>query len=216
MENENSNPADKTKITEQKKDNDKPDDEVNNKNEMPDQKSEVTEISPAKNDSTIIKSGATKQQETKKAIELLTILPEEINFMKAVSQLIGDSPRTIKRFTNIYRIIRTHTKLQIKGEPIETYCAIILLLGIVTGLPDDSSKIFSLIKNSKKNTLEDILSDYTNLPIDLKKALQAKYKLNDGTEVEAGKLLAEKLKLNLELVLRFSFRGYELAEEITQ
>ena len=214
MENTNGNMDDKIKITEEKKN--EPDDEINNKNEILNQKSEATEINAAQNDSTIIKSGAVKQQETKKAIELLTILPEEINFMKAVSQLIGDSPRTIKRFTNIYRIIRTHTKLQIKGEPIETYCTIILLLGIVTGLPDDSNKIFSMIRNSNKKTLEEILSDYQDLPVDLKKALAEKYILKDGTEAEAGKLLTEKLRLNLELVLRFSFRGYELAEEITQ
>ena len=201
----------------QKNDDSKQNDQFeNNKNEMSNEKSEDIKTSPDKPDLTAIKKDEVKQQETKKAIELLTILPEEINFMKAVSQLIGDSPRTIKRFTNIYRIIRTHTKLQIKGEPIETYCAIILLLGIVTGLPAESNKIFSMIRDSDKKTFEDILSDYKDLPLDLKNALQAKYKLNDGTEVEAGKLLAEKLKLNLELVLRFSFRGYELAEEITQ
>jgi peptidoglycan hydrolase-like protein with peptidoglycan-binding domain len=217
MENKTDKQNNQPEKTEQQKDGNKLNNLIDeNKNEISDEKSEDIEIGADQPDLTAIKKDEVKQQETKKAIELLTILPEEINFMKAVSQLIGDSPRTIKRFTNIYRIIRTHTKLQIKGEPLETYCTIILLLGIVTGLPDDSNKVFSVIRNSNKKTFEDILSDYANLPVDLKKALQAKYKLSDGTEVEAGKLLAEKLKLNLELVLRFSFRGYELAEEITQ
>ncbi|QHT65355.1 hypothetical protein GXP67_01025 [Rhodocytophaga rosea] len=150
----------------------------------------------------------------KKTILLLKISQEEIDFMKSISELIGDSPRTIKRFTNIYRIIRVHTNLEIMGEPIETYCAVMIVLGIITGLPNDSNKLLMRIKQKKEGTLTDLVNEIDDIPTKLKICNTKKYKLPSSTEKLVGSISLATLRLNLDLVIRFSFRSYELTEEI--
>ncbi|MDR6763804.1 putative kinase [Flavobacterium sp. 2755] len=49
-------------------------------------------------------------------IDSLDILPEEILQIKSLTKIIGKNPRCIKRFINIYRIIKTHKDFSYKEE----------------------------------------------------------------------------------------------------
>jgi peptidoglycan hydrolase-like protein with peptidoglycan-binding domain len=94
-------------------------------------------------------------------IETLIISEEEVNFIKDVSSIFGDSPRTVKRYTNIYRIIRTHNNF--KSGPDETilyHKAAIIMLAIITGQSGLAKDILKLIREAKPSDLfEDFLSE---------------------------------------------------------
>jgi hypothetical protein len=65
--------------------------------------------------------------------ELLLVKEDEINFMQSIGFIIGDSPRTIKRYINIYRIIRTHAKFEfLDANELEHHYAAMILLGVIS------------------------------------------------------------------------------------
>lgn len=153
-------------------------------------------------------------QTDKTTISLLKISHEEIGFMKSIAELIGDTPRTIKRFTNIYRIVRVHTNLEIIGDKIETYCAVMIVLGIITGLPNESNRLLIRMKKRKGGTLSDLVKEIDNIPAELKNCTTKKYQLRPSLEKQAGDIPLQTIQLNLDLVIRFSFRSYHLTEEM--
>ncbi len=86
----------------------------------------------------------------------LDILPEEINFISKLGPLLGRSPRALKRFANTYRLIKAslppdqeasfsldHT---IFGPPFQ---AVLFLLAVSTGFPEEASAIFHAIQNGQ-------------------------------------------------------------------
>lgn len=61
--------------------------------------------------------------------EKLQLTSEEIKYIEKISNHIGETPRSIKRFINIYRIIRSHDDINILlSESFEDYKMILLLL----------------------------------------------------------------------------------------
>ncbi len=90
----------------------------------------------------------------------LLIHPWEQNFMKQLHELIP-SPRATKRFINIYRLIRASVDLDDKirledftgAEGEGKYRPVLLLLGILTGYPDQATEILrELLENEHKET----------------------------------------------------------------
>lgn len=104
--------------------------------------------------------------------DTLTIQPAELAFMNELSPLLGRSPRALKRFINIYRLIKAGISDADQarfdpstGEKAEFKIAM-FLLAIVTNTPDFSQTFFSslyqLVHESKtKKTLRS--SDWESL-----------------------------------------------------
>ncbi len=89
------------------------------------------------------KPGANTKKST---AELLVISAKEISFIQAMYNLLPNSPRTIKRFVNIYRIIRSHADLQVDDDDIDGfYEAAIIMLAVSTGTPDKAELLFAAI-----------------------------------------------------------------------
>ena len=145
--------------------------------------------------------------------ETLQISRDEINFMQEISFLVGDSPRTIKRYINIYRIIRTHSLFEFNGgDEIEYYYATMFLLSVITGLPEITKNFFELIQSAEPTiSFEGLLANYLS-PLDKKsqKLTELSALLKETTDEKMNlfsKITLDRFQCNLELVSRFSFRN---------
>jgi hypothetical protein len=118
------------------------------------------------------------EEKTSNIHKELQLLEEEIKYIEALSKYIGDTPRTLKRFINTYRIIRSHEDINnILEESFKNYKIILLLL----------SETFWNEHNDKKLGKE--------FKEELESELQKDYKILD-----------ESKKLELEcFIKRFSF-----------
>lgn len=147
---------------------------------------------------------------TKPVLESLLIAGEEVSFMQAIGFLIGDSPRTIKRYINMYRIIRTHARFEFTDDNyLEHYYAAMVLLAVVTGSPDEAPVFFDRIRSfDEEKTFRDF---FTKNPDILKKDSAKSNELKTALEKDKQvKLLQEisikKFNKNISLISRFSFR----------
>ncbi|HYF31083.1 MAG TPA: P-loop NTPase fold protein [Chitinophagaceae bacterium] len=129
----------------------------------------------------------------------LTFTTGELSFMQEVSALFGHTPRTIKRFVNIYRLIKTHGNF----VPGLDYKPTLLVLAIVVGCPHHArSFVQELSKNTKSEiyNLNNLLTETDNL-----KELEAWLKERISQKIYS-EMTIESLRQNLELISRFSFR----------
>lgn len=95
--------------------------------------------------------------------ELLEIEPLEKDFMLELSSLVRRTPRSVKRFVNIYRLFRAS---QAKGhlnaflgtqDAPGPYREALLLLGLLTAAPEIASQVFSYLRTATGTTLKDAL-----------------------------------------------------------
>lgn len=129
--------------------------------------------------------------------EKLELTREEIEFMKKISLLIGDTPRTIKRFINTYHIVRCHGGLRLSENRMEDYKVVMTLLATLFKDSKLFQELLELLKNNPTRTFGALIEDL-NLPIDIKNAL---VQLEDVKDVKA-----KTFERNVSLVARFSFR----------
>ena len=148
------------------------------------------------------------------ATETLHVSEEEIVFMQNISFLIGESPRTIKRYVNIYRIIRTHAMFEFVDDKLQDhYNAAMLILAFITGSPEEARHIITAMENCDKSwSLNDFIRDYRSA----NPGETAMKKLDDevkfGKRINAaGNIKMEKFQKNLRLISRFSFRNFKLS-----
>jgi len=133
--------------------------------------------------------------------EKLSFTKDELNFMKTVSTVYATSPRTINRFVNIYRIIKSHQSLDIADDySADDYGPILILLSIVVGFSSIAQPfIETLQKASKTLSLKEFLEGEL---VDKKiKDRVMPCLTNDLLEIKI-----ERLQKNVELISRFSFR----------
>jgi hypothetical protein len=135
-----------------------------------------------------------------------------MKFMKDISELIGNTPRTINRFVNVYRIIRSHRNLKKTSSPMQDYCATMILLGIITGLPNESESFFESLSQKKSGTFGDFLDEVGEEFRLLNNACSIKFKISESVEKTVNDLTIEFMKQKFELVQRFSFRSYSEKE----
>jgi hypothetical protein len=64
----------------------------------------------------------------KETIEALEITDKESELLQNMSQIIGNNPRAIKRFVNIYRIVKTHEEFNFNTETKEVELAVVMFL----------------------------------------------------------------------------------------
>lgn len=104
--------------------------------------------------------------------EQLTIKHEENDFSLTLAPILGLSPRALKRFVNVYLLIKVglsdlqwriyYEKVHPKtGEKdavgtIRNYQAVMLLLGIITGLPATSRILFRTLRTKTLKTLGEL------------------------------------------------------------
>ena len=154
-----------------------------------------------------------------KNMDTLLISKGEELFMEQIAFLIGDSPRTIKRFINIYRIIRTHAGFQLeKDNETDYYFAAMLMLAVITGIPDIANNFYKALSaagdrenfagflKEKLPALEDREGLLAQLQEQWSNKLISRVGVNKEL-VSLGMISLKKFKENLELVSRFSFRN---------
>lgn len=142
--------------------------------------------------------------------ERLKISEDEVKFMGHISFLIGETPRTIKRYINIYRIIRTHSMFEfVDGNKQEHYEAAMIMLALITGYPDEAKNIIGSIESSNKEwTVNDFLNDYITKNPSSKALKKLDDEIKSGKKIpKAGNIKIAKFQKNLVLTRRFSFRN---------
>lgn len=145
-------------------------------------------------------------------IETLIISEEEVDFIQAVSSIFGDSPRTVKRYTNIYRIIRTHNNFKTGTDGSILYQkAAIIMLAIITGQSSLAKDILKMIREAQPSYLfEDFLSEKSQkgLKIEFKESQLLTFLLGlyDTKSLKKKTLKLDHFQKNMNLVSRFSFK----------
>lgn len=95
-------------------------------------------------------------------IQSLDITDREIEQIKSLTQIIGNNPRCIKRFINIYRIVKTHEDFNYNKEIEEKeLLTIMFLLALPMGKFKNLIESFELFLSDQTTPLEQ-LSNYTD------------------------------------------------------
>lgn len=138
---------------------------------------------------------------------LLVLTEEELSFMKCLYLLVPSSPRTIKRFVNIYRIVRSHTDFKFDNENmLGYYQAAMIVLGILTAMPELATRFFEVLQSADEDDLfiefmeqGKIINSYPDLT--------TWYRANaDKIEFQnAGNIRLKAFLANQDLVNRFTF-----------
>jgi hypothetical protein len=80
----------------------------------------------------------------------LDIEPIELQFMEALRSLLGETPRSVKRFVNIYRLIKAVCLDQmttfVEDKPDADFKQVLFLLAVLTGLPAISREFFRQLR----------------------------------------------------------------------
>jgi hypothetical protein len=142
-------------------------------------------------------------------LQSLKVSPEEISFMQEISALIGDSPRTLKRYINIYRIIRTHARFETTaGEELDYHCAAMMLLAVITGMPLSVQSFFDHLRAYDAfKTFQECLTDYLDRSAATSTIGSMNAAIAGQTKLKyMGTLQISVFQKNLTLISRFSFR----------
>ena len=88
------------------------------------------------------------------AAEALSIVPRELAFMEEVSPILGSTPRSLKRFVNVYLLVKAIALTKAGGDDFlrrddefAPYRLVILLLALSTSHPTQAGCLFSAIDN---------------------------------------------------------------------
>lgn len=140
--------------------------------------------------------------------EKLNIDNEEMEFIYSLSPLLIKSPRTVKRFVNVFRILKVHTKGPKRKEDVR---AALLILAIQIGFPSIALSLFRSIEKSKQTSqkLETFLKDESNLGLLKHPRYQEFYDLLASIHLKNELLFinTEELQRYIPLVRSFSFRA---------
>jgi len=104
--------------------------------------------------------------------EVLKVGQEEAVALSAVAPLVGTTPRTVKRFVNIYRLIKARVPAPYEfghprqpGDPLCDHEAVAFLLGVLTGRPAAAAKLLpALINDAPQGSIGDAVKGLTPPP----------------------------------------------------
>ncbi|MEM1327164.1 MAG: P-loop NTPase fold protein [Bacteroidota bacterium] len=96
-------------------------------------------------------------QETVVRWDLVKISQEEMEFIQALSEIAGNSPRSIKRFVNIARLLKSNRRWRpaTKVKNTKSYQACLLLLAVIIGLPRMTPLLLKLLQDESESTATD-------------------------------------------------------------
>lgn len=136
----------------------------------------------------------------------LTFLKEELECMQNISALFGQSPRTINRFINIYRIIKAHRRLKVNGEFSEDdFAPIMVILSVMIGRSELAQDFIDQLSKSDDELLFSEFLSGTRFPAKLK------HEITGSIHPRVMQLPLKLFKENLELISRFSFRTFAVS-----
>lgn len=143
----------------------------------------------------------------------------ERDFMDQLAPIVGRSPRAVKRFVNVYRLIRAgispsdYDAYLGTGERPGDYQIVLLLLAIVIGAPTIAQSVFRYVDEQPKNqSLSDVI---TKLPSTKTKAPRFKTTkewyviqefIKDFSEREGARVTVAQLQAYQHRVGQYSFR----------
>lgn len=84
--------------------------------------------------------------------EALQIQPVEMRVIEELAPLLGRSPRALKRFVNVYRLIKAsltpyERQVFLRSDMLPDYQAVLFLLAVDTGAPSAASSVFRAIRD---------------------------------------------------------------------
>jgi hypothetical protein len=83
----------------------------------------------------------------------LDILEDELKFMADLRPLLGQTPRSVKRFVNLYWLLKSIALTQVSGfiedKPYADFKQVLFLLAVLTGLPEISHEFFNLLDDGE-------------------------------------------------------------------
>lgn len=173
----------------------------------------------SKHDLAASSSGESKKEESQTAVirpKHLKITKTEAEYLKNISWLVGTSPRTIKRFINMYRIIRAHEQLRYDSrESDKNFMGIMFILGLAIGqYKKHAADIFSKIVADPDNELSHHLdgrknADFKSIKTQLSKDEEMKRLLD---------FKKEDFKQYIPFIRRFSFGADDanLSEDVKE
>ena len=125
----------------------------------------------------------------------------EIEFMQKIAANLN-TPRTIKRFVNIYRLIKAHRSYKFIADTQKMdFVPTMLLLSVIIGCPDSAHDFLERLRDEKFNPL--LIDFIQKLEDDTLKAFFIRI-----SDPEIDRLVVVELRENLDLISRFSFRTY--------
>lgn len=87
----------------------------------------------------------------------LTVTGPELGLIEDVSALIGATPRAVKRFVNVYLLLKSVGRS--RGWPLPEQGQVTVLLAIATGLPDLAGELLPSLAAAQSHTLRTALVD---------------------------------------------------------
>lgn len=142
---------------------------------------------------------------------------EEKDYMKALATMVNRSPRSTKRFVNVYRIIRaSHAVAVTTGEErgaqlvAHDYKAILFLIAVLIGQPELVQGFFSKLR-SHENTSQ-LLSEFLDQYDELAQLTKIFKQMSQATPAH-NNLNISALKAYQDLVARYSFRVGDLEQD---
>jgi hypothetical protein len=141
----------------------------------------------------------------------LRIEQKELAFMTSLAPLLGDSPRAVKRFINLYRLAKTGLGPEDSAGFLEDgassgYRSLMLVLALMTGMPATAAAIFRRVVDPswKDTTLKELSEGQMDgaVPGDQSR-LGAWLGQTENKALQS--LTAEQLQTVIERVSRYSF-----------
>ncbi|MDB5583790.1 MAG: family P-loop domain protein [Bradyrhizobium sp.] len=144
----------------------------------------------------------------------VTLTPEEYDFIQTpeIGRLVGKSPRAVKRFVNIYRILRARrggkSLVQLSGADGQPplFPVILLLLAIDVGQTSESARSFRrLIEGRDEQTFSEAIGVSETFAKEIKSIEGLDEAIKLASSLGAGELPMATWKLLIEEVRRYSF-----------
>jgi hypothetical protein len=165
-------------------------------------------------------SGAALVEQFELKPESLLLDIDERNTIVGLSRVIGKTPRTLKRFVNVYRII----KAGLNGKELEAfvgtgpsdaqYRAVLILLAVAYGAPDVAASFFRALKNgAKEMSLKEFLT--VTHPSTFQPDWFVLEELNKFVNEYKVDIRVGVLCEWLPVVVRYTFQHGSLSEEVT-
>jgi phospholipase C len=142
--------------------------------------------------------------------EPLVISNAELEFIDRLAPYVGPSPRRVKRFVNVYRLLRasmspSRTQAFLRADGGGDYTAALTLLAIATGAPTLSGSVFKAVVAAKQSaSVANILADAKKLSGDEEERSCVAGALSVYGEKREGRTI-DALKACVEQISRYSF-----------
>jgi hypothetical protein len=95
--------------------------------------------------------GATEGAGSPRLAADLTISGDELNWLEQVAPLLSATPRSVKRFTNVYLLLKSMGRG--KGHQLPAHGQVVVLLAVATGLPTLTEPLFTAIESATTHPL---------------------------------------------------------------